>query len=349
MADSTDHSSRPKKSIINKIVTVVLPLALGVTIIYFLVRDINLSELWNILKDAQWGILLFSLLFGLLGNTIRGYRWRLLIKPLGYEPKVSKLNFAIYGGYAVNFAIPRAGEVWRCGIIAKEEKVPFTKLFGTMLIDRVFDTVTVLIITLFAFAFNMRFFVSQLSQNQEAIDKLTAIVKSPTPYVIIGLITILTFIIFKYFSEYKIIKKIKETVLDMGRDMKAIWNMKEKGRLLLYTVGIWGSYFLYFYITFFAFDFTRDLGITAGLIAFALSSVSMGIPSNGGLGPWQVAVIASLTLYGVSHIEATAFATGVFMLQSFWVILCGLFGIAALAFMKKSNPPVVIEAINEEK
>lgn len=343
MADSTSSIDKPKKSFISQVVTIVLPLALGITIIYFLVRDINLAELWDILKDANWSILLFSLLFGLLGNTIRGYRWKLLIKPLGYAPKVTKLNFAIYGGYAINFAIPRAGEVWRCGIIAKDEKVPFTKLFGTMLIDRVFDTITVAVITLFAFAFNMKFFITQLNHNQAVLDKITSTLKSPTPYVIIGLTAGLIFIIFKYFSEYKIIKKIKEAVLDMVHDMKAIWNMKEKGRLFLYTVGIWGSYFCYFYITFFAFDFTHNLGITAGLIAFALSSVSMGIPSNGGLGPWQVAVIASLTLYGVSHIEATAFATGVFMLQSVWVILCGLFGIAALAFTKKPDDTLTVD------
>lgn len=343
MANSTDNVETPQKSLLNKIITIVLPLALGITIVYFLLRDMDLAELWVILKDANWAILLFSLIFGLLGNTIRGYRWQLLIKPLGYAPKVSRLNFAIYGGYAVNFAIPRAGEVWRCGIVAKDEKVPFTKLFGTMLIDRVFDTVTVALITLFAFAFNMKFFVTQLSHNQETLDTIVAALKSPTPYIIIGLIILIIFIVFKYFSEYKIVKKIKEALKDIGRDMKAIYKMKEKNRLLLYTVGIWGSYFFYFYITFFAFDFTKDLGFTAGLIAFALSSVSMAIPSNGGLGPWQVAVIASLTLYGVGQLEATAFATGVFMLQSLWVILCGLFGIAALSFMKKVDEPTVVE------
>ena len=82
-------------------------------------------------------------------------------------------------------------------------------------------------------------------------------------------------------------------------------------------------------------------------VSLALSSVSMGIPSNGGLGPWQVAVIASLTLYGVSQLEATAFATGVFMLQSAWVILCGLVGIAVLAMMKKSDAAPIIEKKEE--
>lgn len=350
MIDSTDNIEQPKKSLLNRILTVALPLGLGIIIIYFLIRNINLVELWDILKSAHWGILLFSLLFGLLGNTIRGYRWRLLIRPLGYEPKVSKLNYAIYGGYAINFAIPRAGEVWRCGVLAKDEKIPFVKLFGTMLLDRVFDTLTVITITLIAFLFNMKFFLTQLEHNQETLNTITAAIKSPTPYIIIVLIALLIYVVFKYFRDHKIVVKIKEALSSIAKDVKAIWKMKDKNLLLLYTVGIWGSYFCYFYITFFAFDFTKDLGITAGLIAFALSSISMGIPSNGGLGPWQVAVIAALTLYGVSQVEATAFATGVFMLQSAWVILCGLVGIALLSLTSRKDSKMnsVAEKENEK-
>ncbi len=245
------------------------------------------------------------------------------------------LNYAIYGGYAVNFALPRAGEIWRCGVLAKEEDIPFTKLFGTMILDRIFDTLTVFTISLIAFLFNMQFFLTQLQQSQGTFDTVLSVLKSPLLYIAIGAAIITTYIVFKYFKENVVVRKIKDFLAGMSRDMKSIWQMKTKGRLFLYTIGIWGSYFCYFYITFFAFDFTTNLGITAGLIAFALSSISMGVPSNGGLGPWQIAVIASLSLYGVDKLHATAFATGVFAVQSIWVILCGLFGIAMLAIKKR--------------
>lgn len=335
MADIEEEITTPKKnSLINNLLKVVLPLALGITIIYFLFRDINFSEVWAIVKDANWGILLFSLLFGLLGNTIRGYRWELFIKPLGYNPKVSNLNYATYGGYAINFALPRAGELWKCGAITKEEKIPFTKAFGTMILDRIFDTITVFCIALIAFLFNMQFFIEQLKHNQKTFDTVIEILQSPLLYIAIAAAIITTYIVFKFFKENFIVRKIKGFLSGMANDMKAIWKMKTKGRLFLYTLGIWGSYFLYFYITFFAFDFTKDLGFTVGLVAFALSSISMGVPSNGGLGPWQLAVVAALSIYGVSTLNATAFATGVFALQSIWVILCGLFGMAKLATKK---------------
>lgn len=334
MENSTEETPK-KKSLLNTLIKVVLPLALGVFIIYYLFKDIDFYEVWNIVKGANWVILLSSLVFGLLGNTIRGYRWELIIKPLGYSPKLSSLNYAIYGGYAVNYAIPRAGEIWKCGIVAKEEKVPFTKLFGTMILDRIFDTITVLLIVLAAFIINMQFFITQLKHNKSTFDAIMGILQSPLLYILIVAAIVTTYIVFKFFKENFIIRKIKGLMVGMLNDMKAIWKMKTKFRLLLYTIAIWVSYFFYFYITFFAFDFTKDLGFEAGLIAFALSSLSMGIPSNGGLGPWQVAVIAALTLYGVGQLEATAFATGVFAIQAIWVILCGLFGIAMLAMKKK--------------
>jgi len=324
-----------RKSLLNTLIKVILPLALGIIIIVYLFKDINFNDVWHIIKDANWGILLFSLLFGLIGHTLRGYRWELFITPLGYTPKIANLSYAIYGGYAVNFALPRAGEIWKCGIVAKEEKIPFTKLFGTMILDRIFDSLTVIFICLIAFLFNMQFFITQLEQNQATFDMVVGILKSPLLYILIAAAIITTYIIFKFFKENFIVRKVKGFIKETIKDAKAIWNMKAKGKLALYTIGIWVSYFLYFYVTFFAFDFTKDLGFTAGLIAFALSSLSMGVPSNGGLGPWQVAVIAALSLYGVSSLEATAFATGVFGIQSLWVILLGLFGFAMLALNKK--------------
>lgn len=337
MEETDEVVTQKKSSLLNNLIKVVLPLGLGIAIIYYLISKIDPSQLWEILKDANWGILLFSLLFGLLGNTIRGYRWALFITPLGYSPKISNLNYAIYGGYAVNFALPRAGEIWRCGVIAKEDNIPFSKLFGTMILDRIFDTITVAIISLVAFLFNMQFFLTQLEQNQTTFNTISSIFKSPLLYLAIGAAIITTYIVFRFFKENVIVRKIKGFLSSIASDLKAIWKMNTKGRVLLYTIGIWGSYFCYFYITFFAFDFTADLGITAGLIAFALSSISMGVPSNGGLGPWQIAVIASLSLYGVDKLHATAFATGVFAVQSIWVIICGLFGIAMLALKKQKK------------
>ncbi|MFR9165794.1 MAG: lysylphosphatidylglycerol synthase transmembrane domain-containing protein [Dysgonomonas sp.] len=326
-----------KSSLLKKILSIAIPLGLGILILWFLYRDTDFEQMWSIIKDANYGILAFSLLFGLLGNTIRGYRWKTIITPLGYDPKPSNLIFAVYGNYAVNFALPRAGEIWRCGVVSKDEKIPFVKLFGTVIIDRLLDTLTVLLISILAFFLNMEFFLQYLKQNQELFDKVLSYVTSPLPYIAVVVFVGAIVLIFKVFKNNAIIIKIKDFFIGIGKDMKAIWKMKQKKRLFLYSFLIWLSYFLYFYITFFAFDFTKDLGFAAGLFVFAISSISMGVPSNGGLGPWQATVFFGLCAFMVDSEQAKAFATAVFTVQSVWVILCGLFGIFALAVKNRGK------------
>ena len=106
---------------------------------------------------------------------------------------------------------------------------------------------------------------------------------------------------------------------------------------------IWGGYFCYFYITFYAFDFTRDLGITVGLIAFTMSSIGVAVPVQAGIGAWHFMVIATLVCFGVNENDAAAFALVVHTVQTVWTVLCGLFGIVALPLTNKETPAVVSE------
>lgn len=331
------EETEKKQSLVSQVLKIIIPLVLGVVILWFLYRNTDFDKMWITIKDANWGILALSLIFGPLGNIIRGIRWKMLIEPLGYNPSRRTLIYSVLGSYAVNIAIPRGGEVWRCAVVAKNEKIPFTKLIGSMLLDRVSDTCTVACIILLACCFNVDVFLSYIRDNQalsETIEKLYS-----SPWVIGGIViaAICVVLIFTVFKDNKIVKKVLNIILGLLNDMKTIFKMKQKGRFLLYTVGIWLSYFLYFYITFYAFDFTRNLGITAGLIAFALSSLSMAIPTNGGIGVWHAAVVLSLGLYGVTKDSAEAFAFVVFAVQNLWIVICGVFSIFALSLKQTSN------------
>ena len=323
------NNQKPKKknSFLNILIKIVLPLALGFLILYFLFRNTDFEKMWDTLKDANYGILAFSLIFGAFANYIRAHRWKLLITPLGYNPKISNLTLSFFGNYAVNFALPRAGELWRCGMVSKEEKIPFTKLFGTLILDRILDTLTVAVLLLLAFSLNMQFFIDYLKGNQEAFDSIIGYLKSPLPYIGIFAIILIVFVVFKFFKNNFIVKKISEFLNSMWNDMKSIGKMKQKKRLILYSAFIYICYFFYFYTTFYAFDFTSSLGFKAGLIAFAMSSLAMIIPTNGGMGAWHAAVIASLMLYGVSLASSEAFAFGVYAIQTLWVLITGFVAI----------------------
>lgn len=327
--ESTTSHSRKKAGDI--FLQLVLPLFLGILILWVLFRNTNFDKIWEIFKDANFWILGFSLLFGLAANTFRAARWRLLLKPLGHHPRLSNMAFAVYGGYAVNFAIPRAGELWRCGMITKTEDIPFTQTVSTMILDRVLDFVTVLFIIILAFILNAEFLISEVANSQAFIAGLGRLFSSVWLYAGILVITAGLFYLFKFHKNNIIIRKTVEIARGIRRDLKQIWKMKEKGKMIAYSLLIWIGYFFYFYITLFAFHFTQDLGFTAGLVTFTMGSISMAVPTNGGLGAWHAAVIASLMLYGVGHTQAEAFAFGVFALQSLWIIFLGLIGIVGLS------------------
>lgn len=335
MDQEPQKEAEKKSSLVKKVLKILLPLLLGVVVLWLLYRKTDFSDMWDRIKDANFAILLSALIFGLVGNVFRGMRWKLLIQPLGYNPPASDLVYAVFGNYAVNFILPRAGEVWRCGVISKYDKIPFVKLIGTLLVDRVFDTLMVLLITLLACCFNLDFFLNYIRNNQALSDIVSRTFSSYWLYLGLLLIVAALYVMFGLFGNTSFVKKIKGFFKELGSDLKSVAKMDQKGLFIFYTIAIWVCYFLYFYINFFAFDFTKNLGITVGLITFAISSLSMAIPTNGGMGVWHAAVMLSLGIYGVSKPSAEAFAFGVFALQSFWVVLYGTFGIFALSIKNR--------------
>ena len=316
---------------LKKVLQVTLPLALGVAILYFLYRGQDLGALWTEIKDANWAILLCSLPFGIAANAIRGLRWQLLIQPLGYHPKRANLIYAVWGNYAVNMALPRAGEIWRCGVISSKEKIPFKKLFGTLIIDRIFDAVMVVLFILLAFASNVPVFLKNMDKFE-----MPAFLTSPLFYVGIVAVMASIVVLLWLFRANKIVRKLLDFLAGLWNDFKVVGQMKEKTRFWLYSVGIWVGYFFYFYITFFAFGFMAHLGLATALFVFVMGSISMVIPSNGGLGPWQAATVFGLTACGVGTVSATAYATAAFALHTLWDGLCGVYGIFMLG-VKKGN------------
>ena len=325
------------KSILRTFVKVVLPLGFGFLLLWWLFREMDLTEIWNVIRHGvRYDIILFSLLFGLFANIVRGLRWGLLIETLGVRFKRSNAINAVLGNYAVNLVLPRVGEVWRCGIVAKYDKISFSKLLGTLLIDRVSDTIMVGTITLFIFIFNIDFFISFFAKNPALLEGFHAMLNSIWIYALaIGLV-ILVWFVFKYMSRFTLVRKAKELLLNVWAGMKSIWLMDKKWLFLVQTLLIWSGYFCYFYITFYAFDFTRELGIGVGLIAFTMSSIGVAVPVQGGIGPWHFMVIATLVCFGVNENDAAAFALVVHTVQTVWTGLCGLAGIMALPLTNKT-------------
>jgi len=316
-----------------------VPLFFGLFVFWLIFRTLDFKEIMLIVrKDVNYYIIALSLPFGLFGNIMRAYRWRLLIHPLGYRPKTSNLIYAFLGNYAVNLAIPRLGEVWRCTMISRYEKIPFSALFGTIITDRLFDLVPVGLIVVVAFILNVPYFDLFFTQHPGIFSNFYAVLTSGWMYAVLAGIIVIIGFSFTYFKEQTFIKKTKHTLSNIWDGIKSISQMKEKWMFIFYTSLIWLGYFLYFYICFFAFPSTKNLGLNCALIVFGLSSIVMTIPVQGGIGTWHFAVIEGLVGFGLSRIDAGAFAFCVHTIQAIiFTGIFGLFGILALSIVNKGG------------
>jgi len=326
------------KQYINKTIRILLPLALGCLLLWYLYKDQDWSKMaLMIKKGVRFDIIFFSLIFGLIGNGARGFRWGLLIDSLGERVKRSNVVLSVYGNYAINMVLPRVGEFWRCGIVAKYEKIKFTKLLGTLLVDRVMDLIVVATLTISLFVFNISFFKKYFSNNPDVLQGFYAMFTSVWMYIALAALVVVIWLLFTKWGHISVVQKGRQAMLNVWEGIKSLWKMEHKVRFFIQTILIWGGYFCYFYTTFYAFDFTRELGVRIGLIAFAMSSIGVAVPIQGAIGVWHFMVISTLICFGVAESDAAAFAFVVYAIQTMWIVILGLLSIVALPIINKEK------------
>ena len=316
-----------------------VPLLISVLLCRLLFKDINFSEMMTIIRDqCDWRWIGLALFISIFSHIFRAMRWRIQLAALGVRPPLFELVLSIFGTYAVNLVLPRLGELWRTGWIAKRQDAPFSTVFGSMVADRLADTVTVALLTLVTFFLATQQLAGYLGKNgQGLLNTLT----SPWLWVAVVAMVVLCVLFFRWHTANKLVCKIQDFGRGIWQGFAVIAKMPGKGRWLLLTFCIWGCYFTQLYVAFFAFGFTTDIvtnfGIVAVLVTFVLSSLSMGVPSNGGIGPWQWSVIIALGMYGLAKPEATAFANLVMGAQTLLLIVLGIFTFVSIALLKKKN------------
>ena len=267
-----------------------IPLVITVGLCWLLFTGFDFKEMVAIIKrdcnfwwiGAAWVVSIFSHIF-------RAMRWRIQLNALEVYPPLFYVVLSIFGTYAVNLVFPRLGELWRTGYIAERQHAPFTTVFGSMVADRLADTVTVLLLTLFTFVIAGRELMSYLSQNQATYDHLLEVASNPWLWGALIVAVALCWWALVHWRDNKIVKKIRGIWDGLWEGFAVIARMPGRGKWLLLTLGVWGCYFFQLYLAFFAFPVTTDVvyrcGIVAVLVCFVLSSISMGVPSNGGIGP----------------------------------------------------------------
>jgi len=324
--------------LLKKTLKILLPVALGGFILYWVYRDFDFARAKEVLlHGTNWGWMLFSLFFGVMSHVFRGWRWKQTLAPLGAYPKTSDCVDAIFVSYAANLVLPRVGEVSRCGMLAKYDDVSFAKSLGTVVTERLIDTLTILLITGITFLMQMPVFLRFFEETGTKVPSLVHLVTSPWFYVvlfsIIGVLVLLYFLL----RMLSFFEKVKGVVLNVWEGVMSLKSVKNIPLFLLYTVLIWGCYFYHFYITFYCFAFTEHLSFLAGLVMFVGGTFAVIVPTPNGAGPWHFAVITMMMLYGVNATDAGAFALIVHGIQTLLVIILGIYGWVHLSLVNRTK------------
>ena len=327
------------KTVLTNTAKIIFPILLGGLILYWMYRGEDFGRIRHVLTDEMnWTWMLLSFPFGILAQMFRGWRWKQALEPIDEHPRTSTSIYAVFLSYAVSLIIPRIGEFTRCGILKRYDGVSFSKALGTVVTERAIDSLVVGGVTGLTLLFQLSVFGTFFDQTGTNLD--TILQKfSLTGWLVTAVCVIAILILLHVlFASLNIYSKVKATIGGIWQGIISLKGVKNLPLFVFFTLGIWVSYFLHYYLTFFCFDFTEHLGLACALVTFVVGSIAVIVPTPNGAGPWHFAVKTMLILYGVVDEHALYFVLIVHTIQTMLVIALGIYAWAALSFTKRLNP-----------
>jgi len=326
------------KNTIVKILKFLVFFTLGIFIFWLIYKDQDIDRIKSVLKnEVNYLWVVISLIIGLISHISRTMRWGLMIEPISHKPRFINTFLAVMVGYLMNLALPRMGEISRCGVLSRYEKISFSKLFGTVVAERLIDVISLLILLLVVIVTQFGQMLRFIEKNPEISNKITSVTQSP--WLIGGLIlaVLMAYLFRNTFKESVIFKRIMALLRNFREGFVSIKNIRKKGWFWFHSAFIWVCYYMMLYVIFFAFDFTSVLSPFAGLTTFVLASFGMVAPVQGGIGAYHFMATEGLALYGVPHENGVIFAFVAHSSSMMMIILVGLLSLLALPFINRRN------------
>lgn len=317
------------------ILQTLLPFLLGLGILWWMYRGTD----WNAFlqyvgSEMNWGWMLLSLAVGIVPPLARAWRWKMSLAPLGEHPRRGACEDAVMMSYAASLVIPRVGEVTRCGTLKKYEGTSFSRSLGTVVTERLVDSLLVLLFTAVAFVWQLPMFLQFLRETGTDFRDILHRFTSAGYFVTLVCALAAVGIIFVSLHRISALKKGRDVLHNVWAGILSLRGVNNLPLYLVYSVMIWGGYFLHFYLAFFCFDFTSDIGPGAAFLIFCVGTFAVLVPTPNGAGPWHFAVKTMLVLYGVAEGPAIMFALVVHTIQTALVVLLGAFGWARVNVRK---------------
>ncbi|MDT8400818.1 MAG: lysylphosphatidylglycerol synthase transmembrane domain-containing protein [Bacteroidales bacterium] len=304
----------------DKIKQVIKPglfIGLSVLLLFLAFRKVDLSEVLTILKQAEYLWVLPALLAATLAYFVRARRWILMIRPLGYDPPFKSVYHALMTGYLFNLALPRLGELTRCVALGKKEKIPVYSLFGTVIAERAFDLISMLII-MFAMVLGRGSTMdSFLKKNifQPVSDKFISIFDASLVLIIILVIFLAVMFLMIYIyreklKKVKLLSKAGDLMKGIVTGLKTFVRMKDKIEFIIHTLILWSLYIIMTWLVLYAIPSTSQLNFSDAVFLLVIGTLGMAAPVQGGIGAFHWIISRGLSVvYDINLTEGLAYAT----------------------------------------
>jgi uncharacterized membrane protein YbhN (UPF0104 family) len=316
---------------VKKTVQYVLFLSIGIALLYLTFKNVNPVDLWNNLKEVPLSGLLLVSCIGFLAIVFRGLRWVQMLQSLGYQVHGMRAIAAVAFSYLINLVTPRVGEVARCTALHRTDKVPIDKLVGTVVLERVVDTLLFGIVTLSTVVISgdeLRDFITQSGAQFPELS-LTGTVSIAVVFVAIIALGVFTR---KVWMQWSVAQKVKEFATGMITGLRSLRSVNNKPLFWFYSVGIWTCYVVTIAIGFRIVDGVQGIGAEQAFFVSVAAGLGFVIPVPGGIGAYHYLVSKALVVLGLSPFIGTSFATLIHSSQSLMFVLTGALGFVFLYF-----------------
>lgn len=317
---------------------IAVPLLISAVVLYFTYRDYNFTEFGNDMRRINWLWLAAALCFSALGPLFRGLRWNLLLEPIGYDVPKKDTVLTVFTGYAANIIIPRVGEICRCGMLEQNARVPFSKGLGTLVAERCVDALLLGLIVLGSILSQLGQFRLLLAPDgTEAVTESVPMLQNPAFwYWTIGIV-IFCLLCWWLCVRFHLWDKVKGFISGFWEGFLSLKQIRRLPLFLIYSIGIWICYYFELYLAFYCLPTTAAVGPVAGLACFAASSIAVLVPTPNGAGPWNLAIVKMLGIYGVPQSDAQPMSFVLHFCQTMIYLLCGFIAWVALKIIHRNG------------
>lgn len=321
-------------------------LILGIGLLYLAFKNINLEEIWEELKHADYSWLIWSMFLALISHYFRALRWNQLITQMNYKTSTITTFYAVMIGYLANLALPRMGEVTRCVVLSKKDNIPFNSLFGSVIAERVFDLVVLILIILTVLlaqiteigGFLNRILIEPMMGSYTG--NFWAIIIVISSFILLGIIGIIVFKRLKPWLKTTMLYSKMEAFLEgFVGGLKSIAKLEQRALFLFYTFMIWGLYLAMIILPFYSFEATSALNIIDGMTVLAIGSLGIVAPTPGGIGSYHFIITELfIQLYNIPSQAAAAYATANHAAQTLIILLAG--GVSYILLILNKRKPL---------